>query len=325
MTEHMPADRKPKFIEQMRSFMRARRYSLRTEQAYLDWVRRFILFHAKRHPREMAETEVVEFLTHLATQRNVAASTQNQALSALLFLYQQFLGKKLGRLDGALRASRPPRLPVVLTREEVRSVLAHVRPPYRLMAELLYGSGLRLLECLRLRVKDVDFGYSRIVVRDGKGAKDRVTMLPGRLRRPLKEHLAHAKAVHERDLQLGFGSVHLPDALERKYPNAHRSWMWQYVFPAAKRSVDPVSGRVQRHHVLEKSLQNAVANAVRATGIAKPASCHTLRHSFATHLLDGGYDIRTVQELLGHKDVSTTMIYTHVLNRPGIGVKSPLD
>jgi integron integrase len=325
MTEHKPADRKPKFIEQMRSFMRARRYSLRTEQAYLDWVRRFILFHAKRHPREMAETEIVEFLTHLATQRNVAASTQNQALSALLFLYQQFLGKKLGRLDGALRASRPPRLPVVLTREEVRALLAHVRPPYRLMAELLYGSGLRLLECLRLRVKDVDFGYSRIVVRDGKGAKDRVTMLPGRLRRPLKEHLAHAKAVHERDLQLGFGSVYLPDALERKYPNAHRSWMWQYVFPAAKRSVDPVSGRVQRHHVLEKSLQNAVANAVRATGITKPASCHTLRHSFATHLLDGGYDIRTVQELLGHKDVSTTMIYTHVLNKPGLGVKSPLD
>jgi integron integrase len=325
MTEHKPADRKPKFIEQMRSFMRARRYSLRTEQTYLDWVRRFILFHAKRHPREMAETEIVEFLTHLATQRNVAASTQNQALSALLFLYQQFLGKELGRLDGALRASRPPRLPVVLTREEVRAVLAHVRPPYRLMAELLYGSGLRLLECLRLRVKDVDFGYSRIVVRDGKGAKDRVTMLPGRLRRPLKEHLAHAKAVHERDLQLGFGSVYLPDALERKYPNAHRSWMWQYVFPAAKRSVDPVSGRVQRHHVLEKSLQNAVANAVRATGIAKPASCHTLRHSFATHLLDGGYDIRTVQELLGHKDVSTTMIYTHVLNKPGISVKSPLD
>ncbi len=325
MTEHKPADRKPKFIEQMRSFMRARRYSLRTEQAYLDWVRRFILFHAKRHPREMAETEIVEFLTHLATQRNVAASTQNQAFSALLFLYQQFLGKKLGRLDGALRASKPPRLPVVLTREEVRAVLAHVRPPYRLMAELLYGSGLRLLECLRLRVKDVDFGYSRIVVRDGKGAKDRVTMLPGRLRRPLKEHLAHAKAVHERDLQLGFGSVYLPDALERKYPNAHRSWMWQYVFPAAKRSVDPVSGRVQRHHVLEKSLQNAVANAVRATGITKPASCHTLRHSFATHLLEDGYDIRTVQELLGHKDVSTTMIYTHVLNKPGIGVKSPLD
>jgi integron integrase len=325
MTPHNPAGGKPKFVEQVSTFMRARRYSLRTEQAYLDWIRRFILFHGKRHPREMSEPEIVEFLTHLATQRNVAASTQNQALSALLFLYQQFLGRKLGRLDGALRASRPVRLPVVLTRAEVRAVLAHVRPPYRLMAELLYGSGLRLLECLRMRVKDVDFGYSRIIVRDGKGAKDRVTMLPGRLRAPLKEHLAHAKAVHERDLALGFGSVYLPDALERKYANAHRQWMWQYVFPAAKRSVDAVSGRVQRHHVLERSLQNAVANAVRSTGITKPASCHTLRHSFATHLLEDGYDIRTVQELLGHKDVSTTMIYTHVLNKPGIGVKSPLD
>jgi integron integrase len=193
------------------------------------------------------------------------------------------------------------------------------------MVELIYGSGLRLLECLRLRIKDVDFDYGRIIVRDGKGMKDRVTMLPGRLRRPLKEHLAHGKAVHERDLQLGFGSVHLPETLERKYPNAHRSWMWQYVFPAAKRSVDPVSGRVQRHHVLEKNLQNAVAQAVRAAGITKPASCHTFRHSFATHVLEDGYDIRTVQELLGHKDVSTTMIYTHVLNKPGIGVKSPLD
>jgi integron integrase len=325
MTQHNPAGGKPKFIEQISTFMRARRYSLRTEQAYLDWIRRFILFHGKRHPSEMSEPEIVEFLTHLATQRNVAASTQNQALSALLFLYQQFLGRKLGRLDGALRASRPPRLPVVLTREEVRAVLAHVRPPYRLMTELLYGSGLRLLECLRMRVKDIDFGYSRIIVRDGKGAKDRVTMLPGRLRAPLKEHLAHAKAVHERDLALGFGSVYLPDALERKYANAHQQWMWQYVFPAAKRSVDAVSGQVQRHHVLEKSLQNAVANAVRATGITKPASCHTFRHSFATHLLEDGYDIRTVQELLGHKDVSTTMIYTHVLNKPGIGVRSPLD
>jgi len=273
----------------------------------------------------MGETEIAEFLTHLATERNVAASTQNQALSALLFLYQQFLERKLGRLDGALRASRPIRLPVVLTPGEVRAILAHIRPPYRLMADLLYGSGLRLLECLRLRVKDVDFGYSRIIVRDGKGAKDRATMLPGRLRAPLKEHLAHAKAVHERDLEIGFGSVYLPDALERKYPNAHRSWMWQYVFPAAKRSVDPVSGRVQRHHVLEKSLQNAVTHAVRAAGINKPASCHTFRHSFATHLLENGYDIRTVQELLGHKDVSTTIIYTHVLNKPGIGVKSPLD
>jgi integron integrase len=309
----------------MRTFMRARRYSRRTEQAYVDWVRRFILFHGKRHPRELGEEEIVEFLSDLAVKRKVSTSTQNQAFCALLFLYQQFLEKKLGRLDGTLRANRPARLPVVLSRDEVRAVLAHIRPRYRLMVELIYGSGLRLLECLRLRVKDIDFDYGRIVVRDGKGMKDRVTMLPGRLRRPLKEHLAHAKTVHERDLQVGFGSVYLPDALERKYPNAHRSWMWQYVFPAAKRSVDPVGGRVQRHHVLEKNLQNAVANAARAAGITKPASCHTFRHSFATHLLEDGYDIRTVQELLGHKDVSTTMIYTHVLNRPGMGVKSPLD
>ena len=316
---------KPKFLDQMRMFMRARRYSRRTEQAYVDWVRRFIVFHGKRHPRELGEEEIVEFLSDLAVKRKVSPSTQNQAFCALLFLYQQFLERKLGRLDGALRASRPARPPVVLSREEVRAVLAHVQPPYRLMAELMYGSGLRLLECLRLRVKDVDFDYRRIVIRDGKGAKDRVTMLPGRLRRPVKEHLAHAKAVHERDVQLGFGSVYLPDALARKYPNAHRSWMWQYVFPAMKRSVDPISGRVGRHHVLEKNLQNSMAKAVRASGITKPASCHTFRHSFATHLLEDGYDIRTVQELLGHKDVSTTMVYTHVLNKPGIGVKSPLD
>jgi integron integrase len=325
----IPADaaagRKPKFLDQLRSFMRARRYSRRTEQAYVDWVRRFILFHSKRHPRELGEDEIVEFLSHLAVKRKVSPSTQNQAFCALLFLYQQFLERKLGRLDSALRASKPARLPVVLSREEVRAVLAHIRPPYRLMLELVYGSGLRLLECLRLRIKDIDFDYGRIIVRDGKGMKDRVTMLPGRLRRQLKEHLAHAKAVHERDLQLGFGSVYLPDALGRKYPNAHRSWIWQYVFPAGKRSIDPVSGRVQRHHLLEKNLQNAVAHAVQAAGITKPASCHTFRHSFATHLLEDGYDIRTVQELLGHKDVSTTMIYTHVLNKPGIGVKSPLD
>jgi integron integrase len=263
----------------------------------------------------------IRYLSNVRDWRRWEAS----CFSALLFFYQQFLERKLGRLDGALRSNRPARLPVVLTRAEVRALLAHVRTPYRLMAELLYGSGLRLFECLRLRVKDVDFGYGRIVVRDGKGAKDRVTMLPGRLRAPLKAHLAHAKAVHERDLQLGFGSVHLPDALERKYPNAYRAWMWQYVFPAAKRSVDPVSGRTQRHHVLEKLLQDAVKDAVRMAGITKPASCHTLQHSFATHLLEDGYDIRTVQELLGHKDVSTTMIYTHVLNKPGIGVKSPLD
>jgi len=316
---------KSKFLDQVRAFMRARRYSLRTEQAYLDWIRRFILFHGKRHPRDLGEQEIEEFLSNLAAHHRVAAATQNQAFCALLFLYQQFLERKLGRLDGTLRATRPPRVPVVLTRAEARALLAHVALPYRLIADLLYGSGLRLLECLRLRVKDVDFGYGRIIVRDGKGLKDRITMLPDRLRRPLREHLGHVKLIHERDRALGFGAVHLPDALEKKYPNAARSWMWQYVFPANKRSVDPRTGRVQRHHVLEKSLQNAIKNAVHAAGIEKPASCHTLRHSFATHLLEGGSDIRTVQELLGHKDVSTTMIYTHVLNKPGIGVKSPLD
>lgn len=315
---------KPKLLDRLRDFMRARRYSLRTEQAYLDWVRRFIVFHGKRHPAELGEAEITSFLSNLALQ-HVAASTQNQAFCALLFFYQQFLERKLGPIDGALRATGPKRVPVVLTRSEVRALLAHVSPSYRLITELIYGSGLRLLEALRLRVKDVDFGYSQIIVRDGKGAKDRVTMLPGELRRPLREHLAHVKAVHEGDLALGFGAVYLPDALERKYPNAARSWMWQYVFPANKRSIDPLSGRQQRHHVLEKVLQNAVKRAVHAAGLEKPASCHTLRHSFATHLLENGSDIRTVQELLGHKDVSTTMIYTHVLNRPGIGVKSPLD
>jgi integron integrase len=297
---HVRAAGKPKLLDDIRSFMRTRRYSLRTEQAYLDWIRRFILFHGKRHPNDMAEEEITVFLTHLATDGHVSVSTQNQALSALLFLYQQFLDRKLGRLDGALRASRPRRVPAVLTREEVRALLAHVTPPYRLIADLIYGSGLRLLEALRLRIKDIDFGYNRIIVRDGKGLKDRVTMLPGRLRRPLREHLVHVKAMHERDVALGFGQVYLPDALERKYPRAARSWAWQYVFPALKRSLDPVSGQVRRHHVLEKSLQNAIKNAVHAAGIQKPASCHTLRHSFATHLLENGYDIRTVQELLGH-------------------------
>ncbi len=317
--------RKPKLLVQVRQLLRTRRYSIRTEETYLDWIRRFILFHGKRHPAEMGEEEIAQFLTYLAVKRKVSPSTQNQALSALLLLYLKFFERKLGRFEGAERASQKVRVPVVLTTKELEAVLAHVRPPYRLMAELLYGSGLRLLECLRLRVKDVDFGYSRIIVRDGKGDKDRVTMLPGRLRRPLQEHLRHARAVHERDVALGFGKVFLPGALERKYPAASRAWMWQYVFGAPKRSEDPRSGEVRRHHVLEKVLQNAVKHAVRAAGLTKPASCHTFRHSFATHLLEEGYDIRTVQELLGHKDVATTMIYTHVLNKPGIAVRSPLD
>jgi integron integrase len=254
----------------------------------------------------------------------VAAATQNQALSALLFLYQQVLKKELDviRLE---RVQRPARVPVVFTKEEARSVRAHLKGDYWMMGELLYGSGLRLMECVRLRVKDVDFGYRQIVIRDGKGFKDRITLLPEKVQAPLQAHLEKVKALHEHDLANGLGGVHLPFALERKYPNAHRTWAWQYVFPAENQSVDPRSGIVRRHHVHEKNLQNAVKEAVRKSGVAKAASCHTFRHSFATHLLENGYDIRTVQELLGHKDVSTTMIYTHVMNRPGMAVRSPAD
>lgn len=316
---------KPKFLDEVRRALRLRHYSIRTEQTYLDWIRQFIVFHGKRHPTDMGEVEVSAFLTHLAADRHVAASTQNQALSALLFLYQQFLQRKLGFLDHVERATRPVKLPVVLTKAEAQAVIAQLSGSYRLMANLLYGSGLRLMECLRLRVKDVDFGYGQIAVRDGKGGKDRVTMLPESLHETMKRHLAKGKALHEEDLAEGFGTVYLPNALERKYPNAHRDWIWQYVFPAAKRSLDPRSQRVQRHHVNEKSLQLAVQKAVRSAAIDKAATCHSFRHSFATHLLEAGYDIRTVQELLGHKDVSTTMIYTHVLNKPGLGVRSPID
>ncbi len=316
---------KPKLLDQVRGVIRRKHYSLRTEQAYCDWIRRFILFHDKRHPSEMAESEITDFLTHLATQRNVASSTQNQALSALLFLYKEVLKQEIGWLDGVERAKKPVRLPVVLTRDEVHNVFLHLRGTSRLMASLLYGSGLRLMECVRLRVKDVDLGYLRITVREGKGAKDRVTMLPVNLAEPLRRHLSRVKAQHEQDVQDGFGAVLLPSALARKFPNAERQWSWQYVFPSTRIGVNPRSGNKLRHHVAESVLQRALKDAVVASGISKPATCHSLRHSFATHLLENGYDIRTVQELLGHKDVSTTMIYTHVLNKPGIGVKSPLD
>ena len=319
-----PTTDKPKLLDRVRETLRVRRYSVRTEEAYCDWIRRFIVFHGKRHPSEMGEAEVAKFLTYLATKRNVAAATQNQALSALLFLYQQVLERKLKFLN-IERASRPPKVPVVFTKEEVRRVLAHLKGDYQLMAELLYGSGLRLMECLRLRVKDIDFGYAQIVVRDGKGFKDRVTVLPINLVPGLRDHLARVQELHRQDLARGGGRVFLPFALARKYSNAERSWPWQYVFPAAKMSADPRTGEVRRHHVQDKNLQNAVKLAIRAAEIDKVASCHTLRHSFATHLLENGYDIRTVQELLGHKDVSTTMIYTHVLNKPGIGIRSPLD
>jgi integron integrase len=328
MISHLPAlpgSGKPKLLEQVRQLLRLRHYSLRTEEAYLAWIKRFILFHQKRHPIELSETDVSAFLNSLANNGRVAASTQNQALSALLFLYKEVLQRELGFIGGVVRIKRPPKLPVVLTPAEVRAVLAQLHGQYRLMANLLYGSGLRLLECLRLRIKDVDLEYLHIVVRESKGGKDRRTMLPVSVVPALRDHLAKVKHGHTVDLAEGFGTVHLPGALERKMPNASREWPWQYVFPAAKRSIDPRTGIQQRHHVSEKNLQNAVKSAVRAARISKAASCHTLRHSFATHLLENGSDIRTVQELLGHKDVSTTMIYTHVLNTPGIGVKSPLD
>ena len=273
----------------------------------------------------MREAEVNAFLTHLAREGGVAASTQNQALSALLFLYKEVLSQEIGWLGNVERAKKPARLPVVLTRDEVRKLFRHLHGTPRLMAGLLYGSGLRLMECVRLRVKDIDFGYAYITVRDAKGGKERVTMLPLNLATGLERHLQKIKAQHEQDLVEGLGSVYLPNALARKFPKAKYEWAWQYVFPSSRVSIDPRSGKNQRHHIAEGLLQSAVKNAVRVSGLTKPATCHTLRHSFATHLLENGYDIRTVQELLGHKDVSTTMIYTHVLNRPGIGVKSPLD
>ena len=316
---------KPKLLDQVRDIIRRRHYSIRTEQAYVDWIKRFILYHHKRHPGDMAEEEVTKFLTHLARDRNVAASTQNQALSALLFLYKDVLKQEIGWLKNVERARQPAKMPVVLSHTELKRVFAHIHGVPKLMAGLLYGSGLRLMECVRLRVKDVDFELAQITVRDGKGGKDRVTMLPLNLAGPLHRHLVRIKAQHEQDLEDGFGSVYLPFALSLKFPNAARQWGWQYVFPSSRISTDPRTGKKQRHHTAEGILQSALNRAVRTAGIVKRANCHSLRHSFATHLLTKGYDIRTVQELLGHKDVSTTMIYTHVLNRPGIGVKSPLD
>jgi integron integrase len=316
---------KPKLLEQVRDVIRRKHFSIRTEQAYTDWIRRFILFHRKRHPLEMGETEVSQFLTHLARVNNVAAATQNQALSALLFLYKEVLQREIGWLEGVERPKKPARLPVVLNREEVHKVFAHLRGTPRLMAGLLYGSGLRLMECVRLRVKDVDLASLRITIRDGKGGKDRITMLPVNVAESMRQHLVKVRAQHEQDLADGLGAVHLPTALERKFGNANRQWVWQYVFPSTRIAVDPRSGQSQRHHLAESVLQRALKEAVAVSGITKLATGHSLRHSFATHLLENGYDIRTVQELLGHKDVSTTMIYTHVLNRPGMGVKSPLD
>jgi integron integrase len=316
---------KLKLLDQVSEVMRFKHYSIRTERTYREWIKRFIVFHQKRHPREMGAFEVERFLSDLAVRGKVAASTQNQAFNALLFLYRQVLHQDIGQIEGVERAKRPERLPVVLTREEVERVLGVMTGTYQLMARILYGAGLRLMECVRLRVKDVDFGQNQILVRDGKGFKDRVTLLPEFVQGSVKEHLKRVKILHEEDLARGNGQVHMPYALERKYPNANREWGWQYVFPAVGASRDPRSGRVQRHHVNEQKLQRAVKEAIRASGVIKPGSCHTFRHSFATHLLEAGYDIRTVQQLLGHKDVSTTQIYTHVMRKPGMGVRSPLD
>ena len=315
----------PKLLEQVVERMRVKHFSLRTEKTYVDWIKRFIWFHGKRHPKEMGAAEVEAFLSHLAVDRSVSASTQNQAKSALLFLYKEVLQIQLPWLEKITQAKVSKRLPVVLTRAEVQSVLARLDGTVWLIASLLYGSGMRIMECLRLRVKDVDLARGEILIREGKGFKDRVTMLPATLVQPLKQHLERVKVLHDEDLTKGYGEVFMPMALDRKYPNAGKSWGWQYVFPSRNLSADPLSGVIRRHHADVKTIQRAMKKAVLAAGITKLATPHTLRHSFATHLLESGYDIRTVQELLGHSDVSTTMIYTHVLNRGGRGVKSPLD
>jgi integron integrase len=316
----------PRLLDRVRHAIRVRHYSLRTEETYVAWIRRYILFHGKRHPSAMGAEEINAFLSHLAVDGNVAAATQNQALSAILFLYREVLCEPLGALGDIVHARRPRRLPVVLTRDEVALIIGHLRGSWWLIGMLLYGAGLRQMECLRLRVKDIDFGRFEIVVRGGKGEKDRVTMLPATVSNGLQSHLGRVRALHEADVAEGNGRVWLPDALARKYPNAERLWCWQWIFPGRRLSVDPRSGIRRRHHLHEKALQRRLGEAVRASGVPKRVTCHTFRHSFATHLLEDGYDIRTVQELLGHADVKTTMIYTHVLNRPGSrAVRSPAD
>jgi integron integrase len=318
-------ERPKKLLEQVRDILRVKHYSYRTEVSYINWIRRYILFHNKRHPQEMGGAEVESFLTHLAVVERVSASTQNQALSAILFLYRYVLRQELGTDIDAIRAKQSRYLPTVLSKEEVQLVIQNLSGVYQLFIQILYGSGLRLSEGLQLRIKDVDFAQGQLDVRNSKGQESRVTMLPQRVINPLKEHLQSVRRLHQQDLDKGYGSVYLPFALERKYPNADRQWIWQYVFSSDRLSQDPRSGVTRRHHLHETGVQQTLRAAVRTAGIEKRVSCHTFRHSFATHLLQAGYDIRTVQELLGHKDVKTTMIYTHVWNRGGRGVRSPLD
>ena len=317
------SNRESPFLNEVRNAIRVRHYSIRTEKAYLDWVKRYILFNHKRHPNTLGEKEVTAFLTHLAVNRNVAASTQNQALNALNFLYTKVLDRPLGNVQ-AVRAKRPKKLPVVLTPAEVGSLLKQLSGHHWLATCLMYGSGLRLMECLRLRIMNIDFDHRTIYIINGKGAKDRIVTLPDELIVPIKRHMQSVKNIHCKDLNDGFGEVYLPNALDRKYPNASKQWIWQYLFPSQRRSTDPRSGKTRRHHIDESALQSAVKKAIRKANIQKPASCHTLRHSFATHLLERGADIRTVQEQLGHKDVRTTQIYTHVIQRGGNAVISPL-
>ena len=324
------APQKPKLLDLVRNAIRRKHYSYRTEQAYIGWIKRYLAFHKTgdgrfRHPADLGPAEIEAFLTHLAVDKNVAAATQNQARSALLFLYDEVLHQPIADPLRPSQAKKPQRLPTVLTRNEVHAVLSQMTGVHLLMAQLLYGSGLRLMECVRLRIKDIDFAQHQIIVRDGKGATDRVTILPQKLVEPLRAHLLMVKKMHENDLAEGRGDVFLPDALARKYPNAAREWRWQYVFPSARLSVDPRSGAVRRHHTDESGLQKAVRQAARRADVTKRVSPHVFRHSFATHLLEAGYSIRTVQELLGHKDVRTTMIYTHVMNAGPLAVQSPLD
>jgi integron integrase len=317
--------KKPRLLDQVRQRIRTKHYSIRTEESYLNWIRKYIFYHNKRHPKEMGANEINEFLSSLAVKENVSASTQNQALCAIIFLYREILKIEIGEIKGIIWAKKPKRIPVVFTSKEIKEIFKHLAGPKWIMANLLYGSGLRILECLRLRIQDIDFGYKQITVRDAKGSQDRITMLPEIVISPLKEHLQKVKELHEEDLKNGYGTVYLPYAIERKYSKAIYEWNWQYFFPSKNLSIDPRSGRKQRHHIGEMVLSRAIKEAIRRAGITKRGSAHSLRHSFATHLLESGYDIRTVQELLGHKNVETTMIYTHVMNKGGKGVKSPAD